>query len=279
MSFMIRDPTRAARILEGHAPDHSADLFAELNTRNAANVLGKMTPRHAARHLGAHSPDEAAKILRELGAVDIAAILRCADGRRREAILRRMSKRQSVGLNWVLSHPETCVGAWTDAQALVLAADISAQEALGQIQKDNVKSGELIFAVNRGRKLKGMVSTTTLLRADANAPIANLLERVPTTLQAQASIISADSLQAWQLQHALPVLDRQQNFVGVLYRSELDRALALDTAGSSASNLSDTLLEAGEAYWSGLSALFRASFSLFTSPPRGDNDNLLDRKP
>ncbi len=266
LGFMIRDPVRAARILEGHAPEHCAELFAELKTRNAASVLSKMTPRNAARHLAELSPDDAAKILKELSPLDIAAILRCVDGRRRQAILRRLSRRQSVNLNWLLSHPDTSIGAWTDAGTLALASDLSAQEALRQIQRADSAGGEWVFVVSRGRRLRGMISTTALLRATADQPIADLLARVPTTLQAQASLISASSLQAWQQQHVLPVLDRQQNFVGVLHRAELDRALGMDSTGNSTTNLSDTLLEASEAYWSGLSALLRASFGLITSP-------------
>lgn len=268
LGFMARDPLRAARILEGHAPEQSTELLAELSTRQAANVLAKMTPRHAARHMSGLSPDDAAKILKELAAVDVGAILRCADGRRREAVLRRLSRRQAVGLNWLLSHPETSVGAWTDAGVLALAADITVQEALRQIQRADSTSGEWLFVVSRSRRLRGMVSTTMLLRTNADKPLAPLLERVPATLQAQASLVSAASLQAWQQLHALPVLDRQQNFVGALRRAELDRALALDVGGGNTSNISDTLLEASEAYWSGLSALLKASFSLLTSTSR-----------
>jgi predicted transcriptional regulator len=124
-----------------------------------------------------------------------------------------------------------------------------------------------------------MVSTTTLLRSAPDKPLATLLERMPTTLQAQASLVSASSLQAWQQQHALPVLDRQQNFVGVLHRSELDRALALGSTGSNPMSISDTLLEASEAYWSGLSALVRASFSLLTSPSSKGKDSARDQTP
>lgn len=278
LGFMVRDPLRAARILESHAPEHSAELLTGLKTRNAAAVLAKMTPRHAARHLSALSPDEAARILKELAAVDVAAILRCADGRRREAVLRRLSRRQSVSLNWLLSHPETSVGAWTDASVLALAADITAQEAVRQIQRAESTSGEWVYVISRSRRLRGMVSTTALLRATADKPLATLLERVPATLQAQSSLVSASTLQAWQTQHTLPVLDRLQNFVGVLQRAELDRALALDSAGSTSVNISDTLLEASEAYWSGLSALIKASFSLLTSPPK-IQQNAKEREP
>ncbi len=269
--FMIRDPARSARILENHAPEHSAALFAELKARHAAAVLARMTPRHAALHLGTLSPDDAASILKELGAVDIAAILRSTDGRRREAILRRLSKRLSVSLNWTLGHPDTSVGAWTDADVLALAGDISAQEALRQIQHADPAPRERLFIIDRNRRLLGMVGATALLRAPANAPIAKLLQGSPMTLQAQASLSSASSLPAWQIHTALPVVDRQQHFVGVLYRTELDRGLAQGGSDKSGGNLGDTLLEATEAYWSGLSALWRATFSLLTSTRASSN--------
>jgi len=265
LGFMVRDPARAARILESHAPEQSAALFAELKTREAAAVLARMTPRHAARHLGTLELDQSTAILKAFGTVDAAATLRCMDGRRRTAILRRLPSRQSVALNWVLGHPETSIGAWTNSDVLALAGDISAQEALKQIQQADSAPGEFVYVVNRGRQLLGLVSVTDLLRAKPDTPIAKLLLPPPTTLQAQASLGSAASLRAWQLRSALPVVDRRQHFVGVLDRSELNRGLEQGELEGAGTTMGDTLLEATEAYWTGLSALWSASFSLLTT--------------
>lgn len=272
LGFLLRDPSRSARILEGHAPEHSAELLAALKPRQAAAILSKMTPRHAAQHLGELSPDDSTTILKQLSMVDAVAVLRSLDARRRAAILRRLPSRQSVALNWSLSHPETSVGAWADAEALVLAADLSAQDALRQVQRAAAKPGESLFVINRQRRLLGMVSVTALLRAAAESPITAVMEPAPTALQAQASLGSAASLLSWRRHNALPVVDRQQHFVGVLQRSELDRGLAQGDSESPSGNLADVLLEASDAYMAGLSALWRAGFSLLTVTRGKQND-------
>lgn len=277
LGFMARDPVRSARILEGHPPEHSAELLAELKPKQAAAILSWMTPGHAARHLGALSPDDSTTILKQLDTVDAAAILRSLDSRRRAAILRRLPSRQSVALNWALGHTDTSVGAWTDTEALALASDITAQEALKQVQGTSARPGDCLFVVNRQKRLQGMVSVTTLLRAPAESSIKTYVEQVPMQLQAQSSLGSASQLQAWQLQNVLPVVDRQQRFVGVLHRSELDRGLAQGNVEASGATLTDTLLEASEAYWSGLSALWRASFGLLTTS--GSNGKATERAP
>jgi Mg/Co/Ni transporter MgtE len=266
LGFLQKAPERAARILELHAPACGVQLLERVDAEIAAAVLCCMTPRHAAAHLDALEDDPAAGILRCVSAVAAAPVLRALAARRRAALLRRLPSRQAVTLNWLLSHPDNSVGAWTDARAFTLSAELSAQEALAQIRDAESAPGESLYVLGRQGRLQGVVTATGLLRAANSELVGGLCSKPPAPLQAQASLASAASLHGWQLHNALPVVERNQQFVGVLERDALERGLMHGGGEEPSGRLTDTLLEATQAYWSGLSALWQTTFGLLTAP-------------
>lgn len=266
LGFLEKAPERAARILELHPAEFSKVLLERLDAAIAAAVLSAMAPRHAADRIEQLDEDRATKILRSLSAVEAAPMLRALRTRRRAVLLRRLPSRQAVTLNWLLGHASDSVGAWTDARALTLSTELTAQEALAQVRDAEHAPGETLYVLGRHARLTGVVNTTTLLRAANSENLGMLCDKPPTPLQVQATLASAASLHGWQLHNALPVIDRNRQFVGVLRREALERGLMHAALDEETGRLADTLLEATQAYFTGLSALWEASFGLLTAP-------------
>lgn len=266
LGLLRKDPERAARILESHAPELGVQLLQPLDAGEAAAVIGGMLARHAAVFLDRLEEEFSAKVLRDIPAVQAAPILRVLPARRRAALLQRLPSRRAVTLNWLLSHTDDSVGAWTDTRVFTLSAGLSAQEALVQIRNADPAPGETHYVLGKQGRLQGVVTTTRLFRAASTELVAGLCSKPPAPLQAQATLASAASLHGWQLHNALPVLDRNQQFTGVLTREGLEHGLMHETGTDQPGRLADTLMEATQAYWTGLSALWETTFGLLTAP-------------
>ena len=254
-SFAEHHPVDAARILEGLSAAETAGYIEQLPTRLAAEVLRKMAAVNAAASMDLLSPPRFGPIVAALP-LDIAAMLlrRIEPERRRELMLQIPSQVANL-LGRLLRYPENSAGALMDPQALALPDDITAMEALIRVRRAPRHALYYIYVLNRQQQLVGVMNLRELMLAPPKENLSAVMRREVTSLPALAGRLGIVEHPGWRNVHALPVVDDDEVFLGVL-RYETLRQLERESATSQpAGGGFAAMLTLGELCWMGLAGV------------------------
>lgn len=261
LDYVQSYPEEVARILEEQGGEEAAAFLERASDAQSAKVLGHMLPAPAARCVQEMSTDVAAKTLAHLHPVAAASIIRCLNEKTRESLLQRMPKRIGFMCAVILNYARTVVGAWMDPLALAVPVTCSTAEARKRVRDDPYDGYRAIYVVNESHALQGIVSLDALISADDDTPISKLIKPVEYSLPDRSRITSIVEHAGWKDNDDLPVVDREQKFLGVIRYANLRRALMEITPGTTASAASNTLMGFVEGSFLGLTDIVNGTFS------------------
>ena len=132
--------------------------------------------------------------------------------------------------------------------------NISAEEALRAVKRSRSNVIEYIYVVDEKERLTGVVSIRTLLRADEKDTLEQLKRAPVQKVLAQSERHALLRHDAWSTFHALPVVDRNDNLLGVLTHA----ALREDETGGAGLEEAPLVMAIGEMYWIMLASLGEA---------------------
>jgi len=253
-NFAEEHPAEAARVLEEMMPDEIAGYLDALPPRAAANVLQKMTSSSAAECLPRLSLARFAQILAALPLDRAAALLRRLEPARQEELLARAPADVGALLGRLLRYPENSAGALMDPRALALPEDIAAAEALARLRRAPRHALYYIYVVNREQQLVGVMNLRELMLAPPRETLSAAMRREIMTLPALAGRIAIVEHPGWRDVHALPVVDDNGLFLGVL-RYETLRQLERESAAPHTGGGLAAVLTLGELCWVGLAGM------------------------
>lgn len=254
--FLQDHPEDAASVLEGRPPDQAAALLDAVPTEVAAGALRRMTPAAAASCLGRLSSSTAAAIGAIFPAGQFAVLLRRLEPPVRESILTGMDSRPAAALQSLLQHPEDTAGALMDPNILVLAKDTRIEEAIHLLRTGPQTSTYYVYVVDRDQKLVGVLTMRELLHVQRQRTLGDLMHAPVARLGALANRREILDHPAWRVHHALPVVDDEGRFLGVIrYETVRDLEAALHRSDAEPLVL-DTALRLGELMWIALGGLF-----------------------
>jgi Mg/Co/Ni transporter MgtE len=273
-AFLESHPADGARVLERIAPQNVAALLADVPVRLAAPVLRAMQPLHVARCLETLAEDTVSGLLRAMGPQAGVAVLHYVPESRRNALLAQLPTALAMAFRLLLGYPEDTVGAWMDTRVLALPADTPAETVLRRLREAEGESDACIFVIGPGQRLLGQVDLPVVLRAAADAPLSKLMHRVKYTLPARAAIRAVDDHAGWDDYQMLPVVEREDRFVGALDRGVLARALLRTTRNQPSGGYGDVVANVASGYWLGVSSLIQLVVALLPvthSQPSGES--------
>lgn len=260
-AFLESHPTDAARVLERVSPHTVAALLGEAPARLAAPVLRAMLPLHAARCLETLSDQDVAGLLRAMGAQAGVATLHYVPEARRNALLAQLPTALSMAFRLLLGYPEDTVGAWMNPRVVALPADATIEAATRQLGEtddgDDDDGGAGIFVIGNDQRLLGQIALRDLLRAAPDTPLSRVMRRVRHTLPARTAIHAVAEHAGWAEQQVLPVVEREDRFVGALARRTLARALKRPDRTLSEGSYADLAADIAGGYWLGVSSLIQ----------------------
>jgi Mg/Co/Ni transporter MgtE len=273
LAFLESHPADAARVLERIAPQNVAALLSDAPVRLAAPVLRAMLPLQVARCLETLDDDTVSGLLRAMGPQAGVAVLQYVPESRRNVLLAQLPTALALAFRLLLGFPEDTVGAWMDTRVLALAADTTAETAIRRLREAEGESDAGIFVIGPGQRLLGQVDWTDVLRAPADAPLSKIMRKVKYTLPARAAIRAVEEHVGWDDYQMLPVVEREDRFVGVLARGVLARALMRTRRGRPDSGYSDVVANVASGYWLGVASLIQLVVALLpVAPPQHDGD-------
>jgi magnesium transporter len=269
--FVLAHPTEAARLLESMSASDVAAILADLPTEASIELLSCLNPLSAAASLQLVDVARAAMDLAATRLVAAGAILRNMQQEPRAAVLEALPPDERRALTRLLRHPEGTAGALMDPEVLSVDESASAGETLERLRRSPQHALYYVYVVDDAQRLVGVVNLRELMEARPEQPLGLRAIRPVQSLPVRASSESIVAHPAWERFHALPVVERDGRFAGVIrYESVrqlegrfLERGLE-DRATETASAL-------GEVYALGLRGLFEwgASALLGSADPKG----------
>ena len=237
LRFLETEPEAAARKLELEEPENVSALFQKASPRIVIQVLRSMLPAYSAPVLAQLPEDFTGTLFSEMNQADIAAILRHLNAQDCARLLKLLPIRKQTTCNLLISYPDYTIGAWLESGLLVLDEHMEVQEALTRLKKKSYPETQDIYVVNRKRQVQGRVSIYELIRASTNQPVKNLMRDGGPTVSGLTHLATALSLPVWEHQDTVAVVNRKQEFLGVLHHFGVRAALARSTRPASANNL------------------------------------------
>jgi magnesium transporter len=267
-AFADRHPAGFARVLEQAGARDAAAVVAELGARRAAPVVAEMMPAPAARCVEALSPEAAAELV---GALDVdagAALLRRAGAGAREAVLAALPAAHKQALARLLLHEPGTAGAIMDPLVLAIPLELTCGQALERVRAEPHNAMYYVYVLGGRGELAGVVNQRELMIAAPDERVEPIMTANPLRILASAHAEAVADHPAWQIVHALPVVDRAGLFVGAI-RYEIARRLERDLGrGRRAADRAVTAQALAELYGLGVSGLAEWAAAAVRGPRR-----------
>lgn len=261
-AFLEAHPADAARVLERIAPQNVAALISQAPVRLASPVLRAMLPLHAARCLETVNEDAAAGMLRAMGPQAGVAVLHYVPEALRNALLAQLPTALAMAFRLLLGYPEDTVGAWMNPRVLALPPDATAHAALQRLREAEGENTSSIFVIGSGQRLLGQIDLPDVLKAAADAPLSKVMRDIRYSLPARAPIRAVEEHAGWDDYQMLPVLERENRFVGALDRGVLARALLRTRRIRTDNDYGDVIADVAGGYWLGVASLIQLAVAL-----------------
>jgi len=255
--YAMTHPDDVARRLERLDVDDAVLVVSALPPDNAAALLPHVAQSHAARILTALSAEAAAAVTVAMP-VDLAAsLLRRVEPPVVVRMLSALPAEQSRSLGALLAHEPLTAGGVMDPEVFTLPVTASVADARDLIAANPEHLYYYVYVVDAQQRLVGVLDIAQLLQADANAPVRTVVSPHVTWLSADAPLPSVFAHPGWRAFDALPVVDLDGRFLGVLRHRRMRQLQEEDTPASGDDSAVRTVMALGEVYWLGLCGLLQ----------------------
>jgi magnesium transporter len=222
-AYLRLHPDSAARLLESMPADQANAVLGAVDLATAAPVLGQMLPTCAAQCIEKQPPADSALLLERLGSQESVAVLRHLSSEQRETVLNSLGPQWLMAFKLLLSYPTNTVGAWVEPRVLTLPDDCTAGEARDRIARGDHVTQARIYVLDRSRRLRGAVRGIALLQVSSRKKLAAILEPADA-LWARDALATAQEHSVWERHTEAPVVNRDEEFIGVISYADLRRA-------------------------------------------------------
>ena len=123
----------------------------------------------------------------------------------------------------LLSYPTNTVGAWVEPRVLTLPDDCTVGEARDRIARSEHATQARIYVLDRARRLRGAVRGLALLQVSSRKKLASILDPADA-LWARDALATAQEHSVWERHTEAPVVNRDEEFIGVISYVDLRRA-------------------------------------------------------
>ncbi len=226
LRFMETEPEAAARRLELEDPANVSAFFMKVSQRALIPVLRTMLPAYSAPVINQLPEEYVGTLFSEMNQADIAAILRHVEPSDCSRLLKLLPIRKQTACNLLISYPDYTIGAWLETGLLVLNEHMTVQDALTRLKKKTYTETQDIYVVNRKRQVRGKISVYDLIRAAPAQQVNNLMRDSGPSISGLTHLGTALSLPVWNLQDSVAVVNRKQEFLGVLHHFAVREALS-----------------------------------------------------
>ena len=244
-----------AGVLEDLPPSIAAPAMERLSYLTSAECLSRLPQRRAAQILEQLPVDEATGRLLRLAPSD------------RERLLSELSSEAAGSLRRRLGYPDGTAGALVNARVPSFPDAITVAEALSRLRRASRFAQFYVYIVDGREALVGVLSLRELMLAPPRRSLASVMHSPAERLSADADRITILGHPGWQRVHALPVVDSEGRFMGVLEYETLRRLEAESPDPSRESASQSFGLAFGDLCWIGMTKLLGGVAEAVARPP------------
>ena len=219
--FVEAHPAESARLLEHMPSEVVAGLLGELPDAAAATLLGHLTHPKGVEILKSAESLDSGVLLGSLPPHQAAALLRKMPADERQRNLEVMAPENSEMVHRLLRHPEGTAGSLMDPTVTPLSSDLTVADARTLLRRATLRSAYYVYIVNREGGLIGVLNLRQLSLAPSKSSLAERMHQPAVSIKATADRGAILAHPGWARLHALPVVDRENRFLGVLAHEAL----------------------------------------------------------
>ncbi|MCI0506371.1 MAG: CBS domain-containing protein [Gammaproteobacteria bacterium] len=255
-AFLSRHPENAARVLENLAAEEVAALFAELPVKLILPVIRRLTPATAAQILLHLTDDRQTALILQLGPRNAANILRNWSGEQRLRVFKTLTAYKSARLRVLLDYAPDSVGSVMDTEFITANLHQTVGDVEMAVRNMKIDHQYDIYIIDDNMRFCGTVSILTLLREDNQKKIRQIMDRNVPAIAATAKLHAVGIHAGWESRSTLPVVDRDQQVVGVFQLAmALEKPELNETSDTGYGYLASDILDI---YWTGWKMIFGA---------------------
>lgn len=214
--FVSTHPGEAARVLESMPAPDAAEVMELLPLNLLSALLRSVSPATAASALESLAPERAATALSATRPDIAAAVLRTMGAEQRSAIVDRLSPDARKQTGELLRYADGTAGALMDPTVLTFAEQLSIADALDRFRHNPERALYYLYLVDDAQRLVGVANIRELMAAQPVRLLSSIAVRSVAALPARASWESVLANPAWNRFHALPVVETDGRFLGVV---------------------------------------------------------------
>lgn len=186
--------------------DVSVEVFSYLPSNDQVDIINEITDKEIHYIIQELDFDDKIDVLEELPANIV------------DKILEKTPKDERKQINTFLNYPENSAGSLMTPEYVSLMKNWTVKEALSYIKRVGMDAETLYtcYVKDTGRKLKGIVSLSTLVVSDDNVKIKDIMvtDYVYEHVDDDQEIVSEDFKKYGFL--AIPVVDKEHRLVGII---------------------------------------------------------------
>jgi len=207
-----------ATILEECQKEQVPLIFRLLPKELAAETFAQMQEDHQELLIKSFSDSELKEVVDELYVDDAADLVGEMPANAVKRILRQADPEKRKLINEILKYPEDSAGSIMTTEYVSLRPDMTVEDAIKRIRRTGVDKETIntCYVTKQNRKLLGIVTVRTLLLAEENATMQELMtEEVISALTTQDREEVALDFTKYDLS-AMPVVDEENRLVGIV---------------------------------------------------------------
>ncbi|MDH3471829.1 MAG: magnesium transporter, partial [Acidimicrobiia bacterium] len=226
-SLASAEPQNAADILEAIDDETGAELVADLDSPQAAQVVAEMRPDAAVDLLEGLEASEIAGLLIEMSDDDAADVIGQMDQARRDEMFEALPDELGQRLTGLLSYPPDSAGGLMTAAAATLHVGLTSGEAIEALRRmhETVEQLAYVYVVDHEQRLQGVISFRELVFARPGTGIEEAMIQNPVAVRPETDREDvAKLIQRYGLL-SVPVVDHRGLLLGIVTVDEVLEAV------------------------------------------------------
>lgn len=265
VGFAESFPIDTARALENFPVEEITAFLSKVDVAISSNILTKMDTNITVKCLESFQLDQTAEVFHWFEPEIAAMYLRKISADRRDILMDSLPPEKVSPIRLKLHYPPGTAGELMEAQVFYLPQDIKIKTSIKRIQRENSRLFDLIFIVDREKKLVGSIQLSKLLRHKENQLLSLLMETQPSFLEDLSSELAILHHPAWKNQQILPVVNKSGLFLGIIELKTVKYLEQKYQEKKSIDGPSGVGLELAKVYWTVMFELYKSILLIFQS--------------
>ena len=231
LQFAKMNEADIAEVLEQAEDEAAIAAFRLLDEDLAADVFSYISPGRQQMLVEALSDDEVEGIMEELPIDDMVDFIEDVPEDVGKYVLDQVSPERSTLVDRILDYPDDSAGSVMTTEIVELSLTMTVKDALETIRTSGVDKETIYtcYVIDEDRKLIGVVTADTLVRANLSQPIAGIMDT--NVISANATDDQEELSNQFRKYDliAMPVVNRGGQLVGIVTVDDILRVIAEET--------------------------------------------------